>query len=79
MGERTRYFATGGVGCLATFLVLATVAVVAGGTAYIDLGGAILLFCIGGLIGVVYLGVKRRGRAEARAELRREYHDSRGD
>ena len=54
MGEKGEAFAKGGCGCLIAFAVFALIAVMLGGRARIDLGGAILLFVIGGVIGLNY-------------------------
>lgn len=64
MGEKAEAFAKGGCGCLVAFAVFALIAVVIGGSAHIDLGGAVLLFVIGGVIGLVVLAVYNKGRRE---------------
>jgi hypothetical protein len=65
MGEKGRAFLKGGAGCLIAFAVIALLAVLFGGTAHIDVGGAILLFVIGGLIGIVVLAIYNKGRRDA--------------
>lgn len=56
----------GGCGCLLAFAAIAAVAVMTGGRAHINCGGAAMLFVIGGLIGLVALAVfKKGGRQEA--------------
>lgn len=55
-------FAKGGCGCLIAFAVLALLAVLVGGHAHINLGGAICLFVAGGIIGLVVLAIYNKGR-----------------
>ena len=55
-------FVKGGCGCLIVFLVLGLVATLFGGTMYIDLGGAVILFVIGGGLGLAYLAIYSKGR-----------------
>ncbi len=64
MGEKGSAFAKGGCGCLAAFAAFALVAIVLGGSAHIDIGGAILLFVIGGVIGVIVLAIYNKGKRE---------------
>ncbi len=66
MGERSAAFVKGGIGCLVAFAVLAILAVAVGGNAHIDIGGAILLFAIGGLVGLVVFAIYNKGRRDAR-------------
>ncbi len=65
MGEKGTAFAKGGCGCLIAFAVAALIAVVLGGTAHIDAGGAILLFVIGGVLGLIILSIYNKGRRDA--------------
>ena len=65
MGEKSTAFAKGGCGCLIVFAVVALLAVLVGGNAHIDLGGAILLFAIGGVVGLVVLAIYNRGRRDS--------------
>jgi len=65
MGEKGSAFAKGGLGCLAAFAVAAVLAIVVGGSAHIDLGGALLLFAIGGVIGLVVLAIYNKGKRDA--------------
>jgi hypothetical protein len=58
-------FAKGGCGCLIAFFVVGFLVVAAGGSFFIDLGGFILLFVIGGVIGLVVLAIYNRGRNDA--------------
>jgi hypothetical protein len=62
MGDKTKAFAKGGFGCLIAFGVLAVIALAIGGTAYIDPGGAVILFLIGGVIGLVVLAIYNKGK-----------------
>jgi len=55
-------FLKGGCGCLAIFAFFALLALALGGHAYADLGGLILLFVIGGVIGLIVLAIYNRGR-----------------
>jgi hypothetical protein len=65
MGDKSTAFAKGGCGCLLAFAALALIAVVLGGSAHIDIGGAILLFVIGGVIGLVVLAIYNKGRRDS--------------
>ena len=62
MGEKSEAFAKGGCGCLVTFLVVGLFVVMIGGSMHIDIGGAIMLFVIGGVIGLVVLTVYNKGK-----------------
>lgn len=62
MGEKASAFLKGGCGCLVLFALVAGCAVVLGGRAHIDIGGGVLLFVGGGLIGLVVLWIYNRGR-----------------
>ena len=61
MSEQLKAFGKGGCGCLVAFAVIALLAVLIGGSATIDLGGAIMLFVIGGVIGLVVLAIYNKG------------------
>jgi hypothetical protein len=65
MGEKTQAFFKGGCGCLIAFLVVAALAVLMGGRAHIDAGGAICLFVVGGLLGLLVLAIYNRGWRDA--------------
>ena len=62
MAEKGSAFVKGGVGCLAAFLVIGLLVAMAGGRVHIDLGGACMLFGIGGLLGLVVLWIYNKGR-----------------
>jgi len=56
----------GGCGCLLAFAALGLLAVLVGGRVRINFGGAVMLFVIGGLVGLVLLAVfKKGGRQDA--------------
>lgn len=65
MGQKTAAFGKGGCGCLIAFLVIGLFFVLIGGSMHIDLGGAILLFLIGGAIGLVVLAIYNKGQRDA--------------
>ncbi|MDB2687269.1 hypothetical protein N9Y42_08655 [Mariniblastus sp.] len=62
MGEKTQAFTKGGCGCLIAFLVIGFLTVLVGGRMHIDIGGAIILFVIGGFIGLVVLAIFNNGK-----------------
>lgn len=64
MGEKTHAFAKGGCGCLTAFAIIAGLALLAGGRAHIDIGGAILLFVCGGFIGLFVLWIYNKGKCD---------------
>ncbi len=64
MGEKARAFAKGGCGCLAAFVVFAGIALLLGGSAHIDAGGAVFLFVLGGLLGLLVLWIYNKGKRE---------------
>jgi hypothetical protein len=55
-------FVMGGAGCLVGFFVLGLFALAVGGTFYFDGGGLVMLFVIGGLLGIFANWFYRRGR-----------------
>ena len=60
------HFVKGGVGCLVAFFVIGFLVAAAGGSVFIDAGGAIMLFVIGGGIGLLYLWAKNKGAEQER-------------
>lgn len=58
-------FVKGGCGCFAAFLLVGLIALIFGGSAHADVGGLILLFVIGGIIGLVVQAVYNKGRHDA--------------
>lgn len=65
MGEKGRAFGKGGCGCLVAFAVLALLAALLGGNVHIDIGGAVLLFVIGGIMGLMVLAIYNKGKHDA--------------
>ena len=66
VGEKTEAFGKGGCGCLIAFLIVGCLTLLVGGRVRIDLGGAIILFIIGGVIGLVFLAVFNKGKNSSR-------------
>ena len=64
MGESGGAFLKGGLGCLAVLIVIGVAAVWLGGTVEVSLGGVILLFLVGGLIGLAAWTIYERGRRD---------------
>lgn len=62
MGEKTRAFVKGGFGCLSVFAILALIIVLVGGRAWVDVGGVIVMFLFGGVVGLIVLAIYNRGR-----------------
>jgi hypothetical protein len=58
-------FLKGGAGCLAVFVVLALLALLFGGSVRLDLGGVMILFLIGGLIGLGVNWIYQKGKRDA--------------
>lgn len=65
MSEKGDAFVKGGCGCLIAFVVIGLSCVLVGGNMHIDLGGAILLFVIGGVIGLIVLAIYNKGKDDA--------------
>ena len=68
MGERSEYFVKGGLGCLCSFVALGFLAAAVGGTFHLDAGGALVLVGIGGILGLLYLAILKRGRRQAQGK-----------
>jgi hypothetical protein len=64
MADKSSAFIKGGCGCLIVFLVIAFLAVMAGGRAHADLGGLFCLFGVGGLIGLGVLAIYNKGKRD---------------
>ena len=75
MSVKLRAFVKGGCGCLIGFIIIALLTVVVGGSAHIDIGGALLLFIIGGIAGLVVLRIYKKGYEEGheRSDQRDKY------
>ena len=65
MSEQGEAFVKGGCGCLIGFVVLGLSCALVGGRFRIDLGGAVMLFVIGGVIGLIVLAIYNKGRDDA--------------
>jgi hypothetical protein len=57
-------FAKGGCGCLLAFLVLGVFVLMIGGSVHVDILGALFLFIVGGIIGLIFLAVYNKGRRD---------------
>ena len=68
-------FVKGGCGCLVMFAGLAFLAVLFGGHAHADVGGLILLFVIGGFIGLIVFAIYNKGRKDASLSEHRKKDD----
>ncbi|MHC4399480.1 MAG: hypothetical protein ACYTG0_07360 [Planctomycetota bacterium] len=66
MTSKGDVFVKGGLGCLGAFFVIGLVFVLVGGSMHIDIGGAVLLFVIGGVIGLIVLAIYSKGVREGR-------------
>ena len=64
MDEKGEAFFKGGCGCLVAFAVIAIIAVMIGGRAHIDIGGALCLFVGGGLLGLLVLAIYNKGKRD---------------
>lgn len=62
MGDKSKAFLKGGCGCFVAFLVIGLFLVMIGGSMHIDIGGAIMLFVIGGIVGLVVLAIYKKGK-----------------
>ena len=58
---KTRAFFKGGCGCLLAFVILAVLAVGLGGTAHGDPLGIVVLFLIGGVLGLFVRWIFKKG------------------
>lgn len=55
----------GGVGCFVVFVVLGVLALLLGGNVHLDIGGVVLLFIIGGILGLVVNWIYQKGKRDA--------------
>lgn len=74
MAGKGEAFIKGGCGCIVAFLAIGIFFVLIGGTMYIDPGGAILLFVIGGVMGLIVRAIYNRGAHDAQARASRQDH-----
>ncbi|MCL2117540.1 MAG: hypothetical protein FWH27_03830 [Planctomycetaceae bacterium] len=58
---KTSAFFKGGCGCLLAFVALAVLAMLLGGRAHLDLPGIVVLFLIGGGLGLFVRWIYKRG------------------
>jgi hypothetical protein len=58
-------FVKGGFGCLIPFICLGLLALLLGGSFYINIGGVVFLFAIGGFVGLIILWIYNKGRRDA--------------
>ncbi|MEO5916967.1 MAG: hypothetical protein ABIS50_22250 [Luteolibacter sp.] len=65
MADQGKAFVKGGVGCFVVFVVAAVLVLICGGSAHLDLGGVVILFVIGGVIGMVANWIYQKGRKDA--------------
>jgi len=75
MGDRSTAFIKGGCGCLLAFLGLGLFAAVAGGRVHLNCGGAAFLFVIGGVIGLIILGIFKKGVRAGQEQADQPSHD----
>ncbi|MGA2555728.1 MAG: hypothetical protein ABSG04_05585 [Verrucomicrobiota bacterium] len=59
-------FLKGGCGCLLLFAVTGFLALALGGRVHATAGGVVLLFVIGGIIGLVVLAIYNKGRRDGK-------------
>ena len=77
MGEKSEAFVKGGCGCLLAFAVLGLLAVMFGGHVYLDPGGAVMLFVIGGVMGLGWLAIFNSGRRAGHRDQSDQSHRNR--
>ena len=65
MAEEGKAFVKGGIGCFVVFIVLAILAVIFGGNVHLDLGGVVILFILGGAIGLAVNWIYQKSRKDA--------------
>lgn len=68
MENKGSAFLKGGAGCFAVFIVLALLALLFGGSVHLDLGGVLILFLIGGLIGLGVNWIYQKGKHDASSD-----------
>ena len=65
MGEKSSAFLKGGAGCCIAFAVVALACLLLGGSVHIDAGGVVLLFVMGGVLGLIVFAIYAKGRRDA--------------
>ena len=65
MENKGSAFLKGGAGCLVAFIALALLALLFGGSAHLDFFGVLILFLIGGSIGLVVNWIYQKGKRDA--------------
>ncbi len=75
MSNKGEAFVKGGCGCLIAFIVIGLSCVLIGGNMHIDIGGAILLFFIGGIFGLIILAIYNKGKQDAQPPDNRSDED----
>ena len=68
MENKGSSFLKGGAGCLGLFVVLALLSVLFGGSAHADFGGVLILFLIGGIVGLGVNWIYQKGKHDASDE-----------
>jgi hypothetical protein len=63
-------FVKGGCGCIAAFLAIGFMFVIFGGSVHIDAGGAVMLFVMGGVIGLICIFIHRKGEQAGQSSRR---------
>ncbi|HET6203648.1 MAG TPA: hypothetical protein VFI25_12700 [Planctomycetota bacterium] len=58
-------FVKGGLGCIVTFAVAAGCALALGGSAHLDAVGVLLLFLMGGVVGLIVFAIYNKGLRDA--------------
>ena len=56
--------AKGSLGCVIAFLAIGILALLFGGTVYIDAGGFVLLLVIGAVLGLIVNGIYQKGKRD---------------
>jgi Na+/melibiose symporter-like transporter len=64
VSKKSDAFVKGGCGCLIAFILVGLLVVLFGGRMHLDIGGAIILFGIGGVVGLVFLAVYAKGKRD---------------
>lgn len=65
MANEGKAFVKGGAGCLLVFLALGALALVFGGWVRLNPAGLVLLFLLGGVVGLVVNWIYQRGKRDA--------------